>query len=58
MAISDASARAKERGCIMYVVEEPSLYHVTPIYPEDRKKLLAKCWPGGRKELKFVPQNA
>jgi hypothetical protein len=57
MTIALASDCAKQNGCIIYVCQESDGIHITDKYPSDRKKILAKCWPGGRKEMKFGPQS-
>lgn len=57
MSIALASDVAKQNDCIIYVCQEDDGIHITDKYPDDKKKLLAKCWPGGRKELKFVPME-
>ena len=55
-----AHSRAKKTGRIMYVCEGSDglimdFDHAPD--PDGGAIVLAKCWPGGRRELKFVPTN-
>ena len=51
MAIASASDVAKETGVKMYVVQLPGQIHITHERPADKRDLLARCWPGGRREI-------
>ncbi len=60
-ALADAYRKAKQRGKIVYVCQEPNGDIVTSYQaPEFDSNVivLAKCWPGGRRELKFIVDDS
>jgi hypothetical protein len=58
-AIGKASQQAASSGKIIFVYSSTGLLWMTDQIPPDGCERVAKCWPGGRKELKrIVATNA
>ncbi len=49
-AIGKTSQKSHETGKVLWVYSDGVLLYMTDKYPE--KSIVAKCYPGGRKELK------